>query len=250
MVRILIFLICMCSYSQTVQSIKLPKNYERKVHDPYHSWIIKQKISFAPVKYYTGEYVMNDSYAKLDYDIGNENLHQCADATIYLHAKYNFDTNNLDKIKYHFTNGMIYSYNKYLQGYRPVVNHDNWESKIVKTSIEVDNNYKNLKKYLVIIWTWAGTLSLETYDTVKVYTDPKPGDMFINGGSPGHVFNVIDKIISPWGENLYMLAQSWMPAQEQEILINFRTDTPWFTLEDIEYYLGFNKRTLKKFTNE
>ena len=74
--------------------------------------------------------------------------------------------------------------------------------------------------------------------------------MFINGGSPGHVFNVIDKIISPWGENLYMLAQSWMPAQEQEILINFRTDTPWFTLEDIEYYLGFNKRTLKKFTNE
>ncbi len=246
MIRILIFLMCMFSYSQTVESIKLPKDYERKTWNPYHSWIIKQKISYEPVRYYTGQPISLYTYAKFDYDIGNEDLHQCADATIYLHAKYNYDTNNLDKIKYHFTNGMVYSYNEYLKGYRPVINYSNWESKVVKQAIEIDNTYNNLKEYLFIIWRWAGTLSLETHDTTKVYTDPQPGDMFIRGGSPGHVMNVIDKISSPWGENLYMLAESWMPAQEHYILINL-DDTPWFTLNEIKQQIGFTKLDLKKF---
>ncbi len=248
MIRILIFLMCVFSYSQTIESIKLPKDYERKFWNEYHSWVVKQKISFDPVKFFNGKLVPHSfDYAKFNYEIGTKNLHQCADATIYLHAKYNFDTNNLDKIKYHFTNGMVYSYNEYLKGYRPIINYSNWKSKVEKTAIEVDNTYDNLKKYLFIIWEWAGTLSLDTYDTNKIYTDPEPGDMFITGGSPGHVINVIDKILSPWGENLYMLSQSWMPAQEQYILLNKINNSPWFSLIEIEYHTGFTKTDLKKF---
>ena len=41
------------------------------------------------------------------------------------------------------------------------------------------------------------------------------GDVLIQGGSPGHAVIVVDMAENPaTGEKLYLLAQSYMPAQD------------------------------------
>ena len=253
MVRILIFLICIVTHGQTIKSsFELPYNYERVINDSYHDWIINQNIILdEPVYYYNG-YIkagLNRTYvAKFNYEIGTLDLHQCADATIYLHAKYYWDRNQVSKIKYHFTNGMLYSYEDFLKGIRPVVKGN--ESKLVQSippEMFYQNTLLNLRKYLRIIWSYAGTLSLEYYDTEFVGWDgPYPGDMFLRGGSPGHVVNVVD-IVSKGRDRKYILSQSWMPAQEHEILLNPKDNSVWFSDRDILRYLGFDQHDLKRF---
>ena len=237
-----------------------PEGYERVISSPYHKWVINQKIILdEPVYYHTG-YIkpgLNETYiAKFDYKIGTRDLHQCADATIYLHAKYNWDTNQTDRIKYYFTNGMLYSYEDYLKGFRPIVNGN--ESKLVRRNDEAlyENNLTNLRKYLTIIWSYAGTLSLAKYETDFVgWNGPFPGDMFLYGGNPGHVVNVVDIIEKggrkyPGNERKFILSQSWMPAQEHEILLNPKDNSVWFDRQDIYRYLGFDQHDLKRFKNK
>jgi len=48
----------------------------------------------------------------------------------------------------------------------------------------------------------------------------KIGDVFIKGGSPGHVVLIVDMAENDKGEKIFMLAQSYMPAQQTQILIN------------------------------
>jgi len=252
MIRILIFLTCIVTYSQTIKSsFELPTGYERIINNSYHKWVINQKIILDEhVYYYDGDakHGLNESYiAKFDYKIGTRDLHQCADATIYLHAKYHWDTNQIEKIKYHFTNGMLYSYQDYLKGFRPIVNGN--KSKLVRKNEEIfyENSLTNLRKYLILIWSYAGTLSLEKYDTDFVRGHgPYPGDMFLYGGSPGHVVNVVD-IATKGHERKFILSQSWMPAQEHEILLNPKDNSVWFDIQDIHRYLRFDQHDLKRF---
>jgi hypothetical protein len=59
----------------------------------------------------------------------------------------------------------------------------------------------------------------------------QPGDVFIKGGSPGHAVIVVDVAVNPsTGKNIFLLAQSFMPAQDIHVLIN-PADTvlsPWY----------------------
>jgi len=64
--------------------------------------------------------------------------------------------------------------------------------------------------------------------------DMEIGDVFILGGSPGHAVLVIDMVEHPaTGKKLFMLAQSYMPAQETQILTNpHNTEmSPWYALD-------------------
>ncbi|MEO8147639.1 MAG: DUF4846 domain-containing protein [Bacteroidia bacterium] len=59
------------------------------------------------------------------------------------------------------------------------------------------------------------------------------GDVFITGGSPGHaciVMNVAKN--DKTGEVLFILAQSYMPAQEIHVLKNFSNQktSPWYSI--------------------
>ena len=60
------------------------------------------------------------------------------------------------------------------------------------------------------------------------------GDVFIRAGSPyGHAVIVVDMAENDTtGEKVYMLAQSYMPAQDIQILVNReeREISPWYRL--------------------
>lgn len=83
------------------------------------------------------------------------------------------------------------------------------------------------------------------------------GDVFIQGGSPGHAVIIVDMAIDNKGNKLYMLAQSYMPAQELQILKNqTHIDiSPWYKLNLTDTEIStpewnFTNKDLKRFDNE
>ena len=60
----------------------------------------------------------------------------------------------------------------------------------------------------------------------------QPGDVFIKGGFPGHAMIVIDMAVNAKGNKVFMLAQSYMPAQDIHIVKN-PSDvalSPWYEI--------------------
>ena len=65
-------------------------------------------------------------------------------------------------------------------------------------------------------------------------SDIRIGDVFIRGGSPGHCAMVIDMArCVETGQRVFLLAQSYMPAQDIHILKNTRDTSisPWYRLD-------------------
>ena len=82
---------------------------------------------------------------------------------------------------------------------------------------------------------YAGTYSVGKFDTKAVnIMDMKPGDLFVQGGFPGHIISVVDMAKNKKGHTVYMLAQSYMPAQEHQILKNPKDRSVWYHLDESE----------------
>ena len=102
------------------------------------------------------------------------------------------------------------------QGYR--INVQGKGSYVKKAN--PSNTYKDFKSYMNMVFAYCGTLSLEKEMKIQSLDKMKIGDVFIKGGSPGHVVLIVDMAENDKGEKIFMLAQSYMPAQQTQILIN------------------------------
>ena len=226
-ILILVLLVSSLANAQRItiaDNVNIPKGWERVIQNDFHAWIIQQPLSDDYVKTYDGKnvYGLNTIYkVKFDYDIGNEDLHHCADAAIYFNALHKFDNEQYHRITYHFTNGQEFGYLQYLAGYRPKVKQDG-SVVIIYTHNQRKPSYKNFRMYLDIIWRYAGTWSVDEYDTYQLKTGwAMPGDIFVKGGFPGHAITVIDVIENiDTGQRKYMFSESYMPAQDQYIVVN------------------------------
>ncbi|NOZ56994.1 MAG: DUF4846 domain-containing protein, partial [Calditrichaeota bacterium] len=111
-------------------------------------------------------------------------------------------------------------------GLRPVVrgNRVSWQK-----AAGANASYSNFRRYLAIVFTYAGSASLER-ELVGVPnpTQVQPGDVFIQGGHPGHGVIVVDVAENASGERVFLLAQSYMPAQEIHILHGPEDIDPWY----------------------
>ena len=183
------------------------------------------------VRYHNGQTKPNrDIYcAVVDLDIGKKDLHQCADAVMRLYAEYLWNQKQYDKIHFNFTNGFRVDYTEWMKGKRIVVkgNKSYWAE-----ANSPSNTYKDFWDYMEVVFTYAGTLSLSKELKSVDIDDLKIGDIFIQGGSPGHAVIVIDLVSGPsTKEKLFLLAQSYMPAQEIQILTNPTNAkfSPWYS---------------------
>ena len=160
--------------------------------------------------YYNGQ-VKERKYAGavVDVDFGKSANEQCADAIIFLRASYLWKTRQYAKINFNFTNGFKAEYAKWAQGYR-IRNNKAW----VKTQ-KADYGYQSFRKYLHLVFQYAGTASLS--QELKPIGRCWATDMIIKGGFPGHAEIVVDVAENEKGERVVLLAQSFMPAQEIEI---------------------------------
>lgn len=166
--------------------------------------------------------------AVLNIDVGTKDLQQCADAVMRLRAEYLFSTKQFDQIHFNFTNGNTAYYTKYAEGYRFSPKTNAW----VKTAKE-DKSYKVFREYMDLVFNYAGSLSLSRELKSVEVNDIQPGDVFIKGGSPGHAVIVVDVAEnSKTNEKLFMLAQSYMPAQDIHILKNISEgkNSPWYSV--------------------
>ncbi|MCG9911041.1 MAG: DUF4846 domain-containing protein [Flavobacteriales bacterium] len=186
----------------------------------------------AEVYYFDGRKKANRVHeAVLDIDVGTKDLQQCADAVMRLRGEYLFKTGQKNRIAFHFTNGFRAAYAEWSKGKRMKVegNKTYW----VK-SASPDTGYASFRKYMDLIFMYAGTRSLEKeMKPVLKPSEIQIGDVFIQGGSPGHAVIVMDKAVhGQTGEILFLLAQSYMPAQSIHILKNpvDSNRSPWYAL--------------------
>ena len=102
---------------------------------------------------------------------------------------------------------------------------------------QASNTYNDLWSYLELIFTYAGTLSLSK-ELVKIpLAQMEVGDVFIKGGSPGHCVFIADMAVNTSnGEKLFLLLQSYMPAQEIQLLNNNENKniSPWYSEKQAE----------------
>jgi hypothetical protein len=226
------------SSGQTVgERIKVPEGFERIAveADSFGEYLrnLPLKPHGSEVKYYNGGTKSNKVYeAVLDIDVGERDLQQCADAVMRLRAEYLYSEDLFDRIHFKFINGFNADYKKWRQGYRIKV--DGNEAYWVRQGTGTSGNYSDFRKYLDIVFAYAGTLSLSK-EMQKVHLeDMQIGDVFIKGASPGHCVIVIDMAENKTtNEKIFLLAQSYMPAQDIHVLKNLANDkgNPWYSTD-------------------
>ena len=193
----------------------------------------------------------NAHAAVIDIDTGKRDLQQCADATMRLRAEYLFAQKKYEDIHFNFTNGFNAEYVKWRNGNRISVKGNN-----VKwiTTISESISYGSFRKYMDMVFAYAGTSSLSKEMKKVDIEKMKIGDVFIQGGFPGHAVIVVDMAENKTtNKKLFMLAQSYMPAQDMHVLKNLNNGviSPWYELGFGEILntpeWRFTKNDLKRF---
>ena len=187
------------------------------------------------VHYFNGEIKEPEGIyvAVIDLDIGDRDLQQCADAVMRLRGEYLFKHGEYDQIHFNFTSGDTAKFTSYATGYRPKVSGNNvsWYKRAVE-----DYSYESFRNYMTMVFGWAGTYSLSReMESVRSPGQANIGDVFIYGGFPGHAVIIVDMAFNKTtGETIFLLAQSYMPAQEIQILCNNNKPyiSPWYLLKD------------------
>ena len=249
-VAILMVIFCFFSFSKTntitksnllentiQQHFQLPQGFvreeESKTSFDFFLRNLPLKPSGSNVLYFDGSTKPNKNVyeAVVDLPIGKQDLHQCADAVMRLRADYFYSQKQYDKIHFNFTNGFRADFSKWAAGYRIAVkgNKTSW----VKTA-KPSESYETYWKYLETVFMYAGTASLEKELKPINVSDIKIGDVFIKGGFPGHAVIVVDMAVNPKNnQKIVLLAQSYMPAQEIQILKNPNNSSlsPWYAVD-------------------
>ena len=136
---------------------------------------------------------------------------------IRLRAEYQF-TQNFRSIHFHLTSGHDIWFGDWVDGQGFRVQGDD----VVPASRPAEKpDYAALRRYLDVIFTYAGTLSVSREMRPVPLGQAQPGDVFVRGGSPGHAVTVLDVAEHPTTHARYaLLAQSYMPAQDLHVLRN------------------------------
>ncbi len=198
------------------ERVKPPAGYTRvdTKSGSFASWLrgLPMKPASSPVMLYNG-FPKPNQWAHLhviDIDTGKRDLQQCADAVMRLRAEYLYSQKRYSEIAFNYTNGKRVRYKNYTRS----------------------RDYKRFKKYMTLIFAYAGTYSLSKELKSVNVNDMKIGDTFIQGGFPGHAILVADMVENKkTGDKKFLLIQSYMPAQDMHILKNpANPSSPWFDL--------------------
>lgn len=201
----------------TIDAIPLPEGFERISADSnsFAAWLRARHLKAdKTVHLYDGSLKKNQQaqFAVLDISVGDKNLQQCADAVMRLRAEYLFDTKRFTEIVFTDNNNTNYSF----------------------TPPYSKTHFTN---YLQQVFGMCGSASLaKQLKRVSNFSAIIPGDVLIRGGFPGHAEIVMDVAGNKKGEKIFMLAQSYMPAQDIHVLVNPVKNeiTPWYSIHEAD----------------
>lgn len=208
--------------AESLERIAPPGEFVRvEVADgSYAAWLrgLPLKPGRGEVRLHDGRLKPNQTahFAVLDIDPGKRDLQQCADAAIRLRAEYLL-ASGADDVCFRFTSGDLASWRKWREGFRPKVagSKVTWARTAGK-----DSGYGSFRAFLDQVFLYAGSASLGR-DLKAVPIDQlEAGDLFLQGGYPGHAVIVLDVARDAQGRTAFLLGQSYMPAQDVHVLRN------------------------------
>ena len=203
----------------------------------YAKWLRKLKIKKSRSVYlYNGSLKDNQhvQYCVLDIEIGKRDLIQCADAAMKLRADFLFENDRYGEIKFTATSGDEIAFPKWVNGVR-------WKQQGNKLmSYAVNKSLGDIKKeyalFMALAFSYCGTYSLsKQLIRVNDVGSIQAGDLFIQGGFPGHAVTVMAVAKNETGKKIFLLSQGYMPAQDIHILKNYSEPelSPWYSLSEI-----------------
>lgn len=225
--------------SEKIENIKLPAGFVRVKADKnsFAEWLRHLPLLKAGSKVHLYNKRMKGNqqahFRIINMDVGSTDLQQCADAVIRLRAEYLYNRKRFAEIHFKFTSGHTAKFEDWVKGFRPLVsgNKVRWQK-----SAAPDSGYAAFRQYLNTVFMYAGSYSLsKELIPVSNLTEVEIGDVFIQGGFPGHAIIVLDK--ARHGARIaLLLGQSYMPAQEIHVLKNPRNQrmSPWYILGEGE----------------
>jgi hypothetical protein len=216
-----------------IKEIPLPAGFERTAAEPgsFAAWLENMGLKEQTTVYlYNGQPKQNQTaqFALLNISVGHTDLQQCADAVMRLRAEYLFAQNQFDRIVFYDNDRTAYRFSS-------------------------PYTRSNFSKYLDRVFGMCGSASLsKQLKPVSSFQEIQAGDVIIRGGFPGHAVIVMDVAVNAAGKKIYLLAQSYMPAQDIHVLKNpMNADlSPWYEVNDDaiiqtpEY--SFRKNELKR----
>lgn len=167
-------------------------------------------------------------------DVGTRDLQQCADAVIRLRSEYLYASLQYDKIHFNYTSGFNAEYSAWRAGKKIKVSGN--KVNYYTAPKANDKLYSGFKKYLINVYNYAGTYSLNKELKTQNTKDIKAGDVLIIGGFPGHVVMVANVCENAQGEKAVLLMQSYMPAQSIHVVkkLGAKGAKVWFKVKDLE----------------
>ena len=214
--------------------IDVPKGFKRPnaPSGSFAAWLrgLPVKPGRPPVRLFNGGLKSNQEahHVVLEVDVGKRDLQQCADAVTRLRAEYLHQADS--EVCFRFTNGSPARWTEWMKGMRPRISgrKTEWQK-----SAKVDASYTSFRRYLDMVFSYAGTFSLaRELEPVTDVSHIEAGDVFIQGGFPGHAVIVVDVAEDAHGRRAVLLAQSYMPAQDIHVLRNPQSaDNPWYVID-------------------
>ena len=200
--------------------IPLPPGYHRVSvdHDPFTNWLRALPLKKDRTVYlFDGTPKRNQEaqFAVLDISVGKADLQQCADAVMRLRAEYLYATHDKVNIVFYTEKGTRLNFVEWANG---------------------DDSRFSFDNYLTNVFTWCGTHTLEKQLVLKNIEKVDGGDVFIKGRAPGHAMIVVDVAENDKDQRIFLLAQSYMPAQDIHIVKNPGDAglSPWYTADSAQ----------------
>jgi hypothetical protein len=217
----------------TISAIPLPEGYKRVKADSssFAGWLRQLVLKEDKTVYLfngTAKGNQQAQFAVLDISVGKKDLQQCADAVMRLKADYLFAQKKFDEIVFYDNARGVYTF-------APPYTKENYGT------------------FMERVFGMCGSASLaKQLKTVSDFSAMQPGDVLIRGGFPGHAATVIDVAENADGKKIFMLAQSYMPAQDVHVLVNPVDEnlSPWYAADDTNTIITpeylFYKKELKR----
>ncbi len=224
--------------ARNIRGISLPQgfSYLGTNDTSFASWLLDLKLKENNTVFlYNGRLKGDQSvqFGVLDIPIGKRDVIQCADAAIKLRADFLFAQKRYEEIKFAATSGDEISFDRWIHGIR-------WKEKagrLVPFTIikDISNMRKEYDSFMELVFAYCGTYSLsKQLKPVDTIDSIKAGDVFVQGGFPGHAVTVMAVAKNNKGEKIFLLSQGYMPAQDIHILKNYSDAklSPWYSVKE------------------
>jgi hypothetical protein len=171
--------------------------------------------------------------AVINLDVSDRDLQQGIYAVIRLRAEYLFFSKQFDQLIFDTADSLQLNYLQYLKGRRIIIQGDKISENYYGKKYSDPSDHDVFSLFMDDVFRYAETSVMSDKMKAIPSDSMQVGDIFIHNGNPGHAVIIVDIAVNEkTGEKLFMIAQSYRPAQQMHILKNDynKNISPWYPM--------------------